>query len=164
MKKLAIAAAISLLTASNAFAEPKFYILGDLGFADADDGDTSTYFDIGGGVKFNNNVELELAYNDFGDLGLDGIDFTSYSLGLNLGGKVSESVRLFAILGVEDLEADGTFNSNFGDISISESSTEAFIGIGAAFDVAKDVAIRPRIISHDSGDLLTFSIGIAKYF
>ncbi len=164
MKKLAIASVISLLAASTAYAEPKVYVMGDLGFSDTDDSTNSTFYALGGGVQFNKNIELEVAYNDFGDFDSGDIDFTSYSLGLNLGGEVATGTSLYFVIGVEEVQAEGTVDLGFAEFDVDDNSTEGFLGIAAAFDVGNGFVIRPKIIGHDSGDVRTFSVGIAKYF
>jgi hypothetical protein len=146
-----------------AMAEINPYINADIGYADTDF-DNGFYFDVGGGIKFNDNIEFEVAYNDYGEIGPYGVEITSYSYGINLGGKVSDSTRLFAILGAERLEADDSVRFGPININVDESSTEAYFGIGAAFSQSENVDIRTKLISHDSADLITLSVGFALYF
>ncbi len=135
----------------------------DLGMVDTD-ADNSLYFDLGAGVQLNKNIEVEIAYNDFGDGGLNGVDFSSYSLGVNLGGYISEKNRLYVILGAERLEADGRFSAGPYSISFDESSTEGYFGIGAAFEQTDNFDIRTKLVSHDSTDIISVSVGLSFYF
>lgn len=154
---------IPLVFASFAQAEVRPFINADLGIADTDY-DNGGFYDVGAGLQFNDNVEFEISYNDYGDIGPFGIEITSIAYGLNLGGKVSENTRIFAILGAERLEADDTANFGSFSVKVDESSTEAFFGVGAAFSSNEHLAIRTKLVSHDSADIITFSVGMAIYF
>ncbi len=159
-----IAATLPLLALSSlASAELRPYINADIGYADTDY-DSGVYFDFGGGIQFNDNIEFEIAYNDYGDIAPFGIEVTSLSYGINLGGYVSDTTRVFAILGAERLEIDDTASLGPFRVEIDESSTEAFFGIGAAFKQSDNVDVRTKLISHDSGDIITVNLGIAFYF
>ena len=156
--------AISLLLASTvAVAEVRPFINADVGYADTDYYN-GAYYDIGAGVQFNEYIEFEVDYNNYGDVGPYEIEITSFSYGLNLGANVSENTRLFVVVGAERLEADETVSLGMFSVSVDESSTEAFFGIGAAFKQNENVEIRTKLISHDSGDLVTLNIGAAFYF
>lgn len=162
-KSLATLSLMCACTAVSADITP--YLNGDIGYADTDF-DSGFTFTVGGGLQFNEHFEIELAYNDYGESGV--VDITSYSGGINLGGHVTDTMRLYGILGVERLEADGSFSvsSGFGNQSISfdDSSTEAYYGVGAAFEVNENLAFRMRVLGHDSADLITATIGLAYYF
>lgn len=144
-------------------AEIRPYMKADVGYADTDF-DSGIYFDIGGGVQFNDNIEFELSYNDYNDIGPYGIEITSISYGLNFGGKVSENTRLFAIFGAERLDADDKVRVGAFEIEVDKSSTEAFFGVGAAFQQGDNFDLRTKLVSHDSGDLITINVGFALYF
>ncbi|MBB6523444.1 outer membrane beta-barrel protein [Pseudoteredinibacter isoporae] len=157
-----------LLVASSVFcsvvsADVRPFFNADIGYADTDF-DNGIYFDVGGGVQFNDHIEMEVGYNHYGDVGPYGIDVTSFSYGLNLGGKISENTRLFAVLGAERLELDDTVTVGTVRVNVDDSSTEAFYGIGAAFAKGENTDIRLKLLSHSSGDLITFSAGFAYYF
>ncbi|TQV82640.1 porin family protein [Exilibacterium tricleocarpae] len=152
-----------LLTSAFVSAEIRPFINGGIGFGDTDF-DNGLYFNVGGGVQFNEHIEIEVGYNDYGGIGPFEIDIDSLSYGVNLGGNLSENVRLFAVLGAERLEADDTVSLGSFTIDIDESSTEAFFGIGVAFMQGENFDIRTKLVSHDSGDLITVNVGIAIYF
>lgn len=154
----------SILGACNAaFADPRGFINFDLGFGDSDF-DTDIVLDIGGGIQFNDHVELEIAYNRYGDIGPFDIGITSFSYGLNLGGKISENTRLYGIIGAERLDADDTVDFGFFSVDVDVSSTEAYFGIGASFAQSENVDLRTRLIAHDSTDFWTLTGGIVVYF
>jgi len=154
-----------MFTVSTASAELRPYVNGDIGYAD-NDFDSGVSFTVGGGLQFKEHIEIELAYNDYGEDGVT--DVTAYSAGINLGGKVSDTLRLYGILGAERLEVEGGFSvsTSFGSqrISFDDSSTEGFYGAGAAFELEENLAIRFRVLSHNSGDIVTANIGLAYYF
>jgi len=161
--KKSLLSAVILSTCSVSFAETRGFMSFDLGFGDSDF-DNDIVFDIGGGIQFNEHVEFELAYNRYGDIAPFGISVTSISYGLNLGGKVSENTRLYGIIGAERLEADDTVDLGIFSISVDESSTEAYFGVGANFTQSENVDLRTRFISHDSGEFWSLTGGFVIYF
>ncbi len=154
--------ALSLVSTSS-FAEVKPYFNVDLGLTDTDY-DNGMYFEFGGGVQFNQNAELELSYNNFGDVGPFDTKVTSTAFNLNLGGPLSDTTRVYAILGSERLKADGNVSFGTFSVDIDASSTEGFYGIGVAVEQKENVSIRTKLVNHDSGDILTLSVGLAVYF
>lgn len=155
---------IAVLAASTgSLAETRGFINFDLGFGNSDAG-TDIVLDLGGGIQFNDHVELELAYNRYGDIGPFDIGITSFSYGLNLGGKISENTRLYGIIGAERLDADDTVDFGFFSFDVDVSSTEAYFGIGASFAQSKNVDLRTRLIAHDSTDFWTLTGGVVIYF
>lgn len=161
-KKIILSSSL-LLASSLATAEIQPFINADVGYGDTDF-ETEVYFALGGGIKFNDNVELEVGYNDYGEVGPLGIDVTSYAVGLNLGGRVGEKVRFFATLGGERLEAEDTVSNGIFSFEVDESSTEAFFGVGMIVEASENVVVRTKLVNHDSGDLMTFGVGLGVYF
>ena len=74
---------------------------------DGDFGDDA-YYDLGWGIRFNRFVELEVAYNNFGDVADNGVELTSFSYGANVGFAISEGSRLYLATGSERLDSDET--------------------------------------------------------
>jgi Outer membrane protein beta-barrel domain len=161
MIKKTLAAVSIACVCSTANADMTAYLAGDIGIVKTDH-DNDLTFSVGGGFMFNEHVEIELAYNDLGESG--SIDITSYSAGINLGAPVSETTRVYGILGAERLEADGSFNTGYGSLSFDDSSTEFFFGVGATFRIDEHVAVRTRLVGHDSSDIITATVGIGYYF
>jgi hypothetical protein len=161
-KYIPIVVALAFSSFSNAELRP--YINADFGFANTDF-DSGAYYGIGGGLQFNENIEIEVAYNNYGDSGPFGLEVSSISYGVNLGGRVSDSMRLFAILGSETLEVDGTASVGPFRIDVDESGTEPFFGVGASFrQETENFELRTKLVSHDSADILTFNLGVVIYF
>lgn len=158
-----ITLAVLLFSNISAFAEVRPYVNANIGIADSDV-DNSVHLEIGGGVQFSHIVEFEVAYNDYGDVGPFKIAVESLSYGLNLGGSVSENVRLYGIIGAENIRAEDTVDFDFIQIDIDESGTEGYVGIGLAFSKDEYVDIRTKLTSHDGGDIVSLSIGISAYF
>lgn len=142
-------------------ADVKPYVVGDLGFADTPQ-DSSFVLNLGTGIHFNDYVDLEIAYNDYG--GGDDVSYSSYSLGMNVGGPVSDSARMFLTFGAERLKTDGTFRFRGFSSDFESTSTEGFVGLGAAFEMTESSEIRTRIISRGRGDLRTLTFGFVKFF
>lgn len=161
MYKKTLTAMSLVFICSSAAADSGVYLLGDIGGAKNDD-DNGFTFSVGGGYQFNEHVELEAAYNDYGERGV--IDVTSFSAALNLGAPISETTRIYGVLGAERLEADGSFDTGFGSVSFDDSSTEFMYGIGATFQVDENLAVRMRLVGHDSSDIITATIGLGYYF
>lgn len=153
-----------VLGSSFAAAEVRPYLNVDLGFADSDYGSSLSY-DAGAGIQFNEHIEFEVAYNNYGSVAPYDLDATSTSFGLNIGGKVSEKTRVYAIVGSEKLEVDGRVRSYYGySFQVNESSDETYYGIGTAFEQAENIAVRTKLVSHSSGDIISLNVGIAFYF
>ncbi|WP_317933520.1 outer membrane beta-barrel protein [Halioxenophilus sp. WMMB6] len=146
-----------------ASAEVKPYLLGEIGIADTDY-DTDYFFDLGGGVQLGSFVDLEVAYNRFGDVGPFGTGVSSFSYGANIGSRASEDARFFFVVGGEQLKVDGSARVNGFQFKINETSTELYGGIGFSFNYGAGLHFRTRILVHDSADLLTFSAGFIQTF
>ena len=162
LKKLLTLTAAGFLSFS-AIAEVKGFFSPAIGFADTD-WESDVYISITGGIRFTEHIELEVGYNNYGDSGPFEIEVTSLSYGLNLGGPVSETVNLFVTAGAERLKADDSVSFGFGTVEIDEESTEAYFGVGASFQQSENVAIRTKLVSHDSGDLTTLNVGFVFFF
>lgn len=121
---------------------------------------TDVHYDVGLGLAFNENIELEAAYNDFGDVASFRGEITSYSVGLNIGGPIAENLRVFGVLGAEKLEAKGR---RYGYV-IDASDEKAFFGLGAAYQNHENFEFRTKLIGHDGTDLITFDVGVVFYF
>ena len=157
-------ASLTLLTVTTmSSAEVSPFVHMDFGFADTEY-ETDLYIGLGGGVQFNDFIELEAAYNNYGNVAPFDINVESYSVGLNIGGYVSNTVRLFGIIGSERLKVDETVRIGSVKIRVKESRTEAFYGVGVAIKLSENVHFRTKLIGHDSADLTTFSTGFAYLF
>ncbi|MEL7022224.1 MAG: outer membrane beta-barrel protein [Pseudomonadota bacterium] len=140
-----------------------FYLYGDIGIADTDFA-TGPMVGLGGGFQITEFVGVELGYNNFGETGPFDIDISSVSFAATFGTTLSNGTFIHGIVGFEELEADGRVNVGFGSINIDGSSNEPLFGIGARFGGDGSTSFRTRLISHDSGDLLTLTAGVEYRF
>ena len=154
---------LMICSSSMALAEIRPFLDGELGYVDTDF-DSSPYVSGGGGIQFNDHVEFELGFNNYGEVGPFKLGVTSISYHLNIGAPISENARLFAIVGAERLDVDDNAAVGPFSIKVNESGTEALFGVGVGFNQDDQTEIRATLVSHDSSDLLTVGVGVAIYF
>lgn len=155
-----IVATIMVLLCSAAHAqESGAYLFGDLGYTDTSFTSGVSY-DAGAGFGFTDNFAVEVAYNDYGDVGPFDIGISSVSFAGIWGGQLSNGAFLYGIFGVDNLDADDSVSLGFGTVSVDESSTEPMFGIGTNFQLNEKARFRIRLVGHDSGDILTLTGGV----
>lgn len=142
--------------------ESGFFIVGDVGYVDFRVGSDTT-FAFGLGYQFNDIVELEGGYRDFGSVSyFDGdVSYDSKFVNVNIGGMLTDSVKLYGILGYERVESDVN-SSILGNNTLSSSS--AFLGLGLDYELTEGLSTRLRIIAHDGSDVKTATVGLKYRF
>lgn len=140
MKKIAIAVLLSAFVAAPAVAaDTGFYAGVNVGSAKIDfpGFETTTSFEVLGGYSFNQNFAAELAYTNFGSKDYPPI-YNVKSGAVSLKGvgsfPINEQFSVFAKLGL----ASTTIN----DTGYSQSKSDLTYGIGAQFNINKQVGIR----------------------
>jgi len=138
---------------------------------------SNTGFKLYGGYNFTPAIAGEVVYFDFGkshasdNLGSElNLKASAVGLGVAFGGKFTPQWSGVARLGVADvrMKADATVGVLTG--SRSESSTQAYAGVGVAYEVSKGLSITADIdvsrgkIASESGDLRLISVGLNKSF
>lgn len=143
MKKIAIAALMSVFVAAPAFAaDPAFYIGVNAGSAKIDEPgfESTTAYGLLGGYSFNQNFAAEIAYTNFGSKDYFGV-LTVKSDALSVSGVGSypfnEMFSVFAKLGFASTKLDAS-----GAVGGSESNTDFTWGIGGQFNVTNQIGIR----------------------
>lgn len=184
------------------------YIFGDVGRSDFDIGsggsgisvdDTDTAYSLGIGYRFNDNFSAELGYADLGettastdapisgsvygsDVTIDGdleVDATGFFYGVRGDLPVSESVNLFARLGLlhwqSDFDMSGTVTidgvSYSGNASAElDSGTDPYLGLGADYSFNDNVSVNAQWnrymldVADEDLDIDTFSVGLTYRF
>jgi len=128
----------------------------DLDTSGASLDDKDTFFSLVGGYKVNENVAVELAYNDFGGWSVSGngatfvIDATSFSLSAVGNIPINNDFNLLGRLGMEKWDGDATL-SGAGSLNSSEGEdgTDLYFGIGGAYKINEKVAIRLEYQLHE---------------
>jgi OOP family OmpA-OmpF porin len=183
MKKFILAiAAITSMTATSAFAEG--YVGGAIGQGhinvDCEGASTcklsSTGYKIFGGYKFSPNLAGEVTYFDFGkaDIADPGLSLNLKTTGIGLGvafsGNFAPQWSGVARLGIASnrVKAFATLGAASG--SDSESSTNAYAGIGIGYEISKGLKLDASLdfsrgkIEGESADLRLFSVGVTYSF
>lgn len=161
-KQLCLAALCAAMAVPAVADESGFFIVGDIGYVDFRV-DNDTTFAFGLGYQFNDNVELEGGHRDFGSVSYFGgkTSHDSKFINVNLGGMLTDSVKLYGILGYERVESevDSSFVGNY-----TESSGSAFLGLGLDYELTEGLSTRLRIIAHDGSDVKTATVGLKYRF
>lgn len=153
--------ALSACFTAVASADPRFYAHGDVNYNDLELGNTAG-FTVGGGLELTSNFDIEVGYNDMGSVDdnsgafKQSYDVTSTYISANIGGHITEDIKLFGILGHERFDIDDRFG-NFNE-------SDEFFGVGASYSFSKNFAVRIRYVSHVSGDINSANAGVAYYF
>lgn len=165
MKRTALSlAAAALMLSSAAFAQGYVGIAGGASKVDVDCAGTttcdttSTGWKLFGGYKFTPNWAAEVGYFDFGKAKFAGSNVTTgnitaevkgtgFGAGVALSGEFAPSWTGVARLGVASVKAkvSGTVTGGTltpaGSISDSETSTNAYFGLGVGYLIAKNMSI-----------------------
>jgi OmpA-OmpF porin, OOP family len=184
----------SSIAAPVAFAESQFGVFAALGQAklsasfenSTSESNTDTSFAIGGLYVFNENFALEGRYEDFGTFDYSESyygesyaiksDVNALSLGVRAGGAVSDSINLYARLGVSSWDSDATFTVadswGRGSVPISDSGADLYYGVGAEFSLSSQWAITAEYSGLETElkeiemdiKVTTLNLGVAFYF
>lgn len=137
-----------------------FYAGGSLGRAEAKDAcggigggvscdDKDTAWKIFGGYRFHPNIAAEVAYTDLGEITASGggerasIESKAFELTALGMLPLSPASSLYAKAGIYRGEAEGQFSSGLlGGGSAKETNTDLTFGVGAQFDLARNIALR----------------------
>lgn len=164
MKKQLLLGALCAAVVIPSFAdETGFFVAGDFGYADYPSDDAVT-FAFTAGYQFNDMVEVEAGYRDFGNAkeGSATLDSSSKFINVNLGAMVSDDLKLYAILGYERIDSDVSFSGSSYEFDIDDS--KGFIGAGMDYEVTPAVDFRLRVTSHYENDIKVVSGGIKYRF
>lgn len=154
MKKIAIAILLSGFVAAPAVAAGG-YVGVNAGSAKIDltGFDSTTSFGVFGGYAFNENFAAEVAYTNFGSkdypaAGVMGVKSHAYSVSAVGSWPINEQFSLFGKLGfaTTTLEATGFASTSKSDLTY---------GVGAQFNVNKQVGIRLGYDSYKVSDSFT---------
>lgn len=184
MKKIVLAlATVTSLFAGSAFAEG-IYVGAAIGQGhtnlDCSGAPTckrnDTGFKLYGGYKFMPNLSGELTYFDFGKAkagdATTTLDLRSSAVGLGVafGGEFAPQWSGVARLGVASVRMKGDATSGGLSGSTSESSTQAYAGLGVGYAIDKTLNVTADLdftrgkIAGETGNLRLVSIGVNKSF
>ena len=141
MKKAIVGIAISLL-AGVSYASPYVSVSAGSSTVDACDGvancdDGSTGFKLLGGYKFNPNMAIEGGYFDFGKASAPGdtLKVNGFGVGGAFHYDVNSDFGVVGRLGVANMKGEDSA------LSISESSTQLYGGLGLGYKVAPNWSV-----------------------
>ena len=118
--------------------ESHFYIGGGIGQADAKEGDkTDTSMKVFGGYQFNKHWGAEVGYTDFGKSTSGGTEFKANAWEVVGVGTLPLGDGKFELFGKA-----GFFQGEVKGGGSNESSAELTYGIGAAWNITKNLALR----------------------
>lgn len=142
-----------------------FYVGGDIGNFSIDDED-DTAFKILGGYQINRNFAVELAYGNFFDKSVSGVnvEVTAWEL-VGVGSfPVGNNLSIFGKLGFAMWDA--TVSTGIPGFSASDDGTDLTFGVGLQYDFTRNLAIRGQWQRYDisSEDADLFSIGMIYKF
>lgn len=151
--------------------------------------ETDTGYKIFGGLKIDSIWGAELQYVDFGKASLKGnngdqfnykgapYQFTanntevslkakSYGVAMLAGYDVSKVFRPFAKVGLHHWKSTESATSNAGSVSLSDSGTDLFYGVGVQFSFTEKVAARIEAEQYkfDSDKVQLISAGLTVSF
>lgn len=159
MKKIAIAVLLSAFAAAPAVAaDMGGYVGVNVGSAKIDSPgfDSSTSFALLGGYAFNENFAAEVAYTNFGSE--SGAGITSKSSAMSISGvgslPLNEQFSLFAKLGFA--------STTLEMLGLSTSKSDLTWGLGAQFNVNKQVGIRVGYDQYKVGSPISLNQKVAS--
>jgi OmpA-OmpF porin, OOP family len=179
----AVLAAAGMAASSASMAQQKpedagFYIGGHFGQSDVKELDeTDTSWKILGGYQINRNFAVELGYIDFGKITLSGpggtatFESTAFELMAVAGVPVADRFSIYGKFGF--YRADSELNFNIpalgGAFSGSETNNDITFGVGARFDVTRNLGIRAEWqrysdVGDGATDIDVMSVGVIYRF
>ena len=192
MKKILLAAAVSMVAATSAFAQsaPVAYVGLAAGGThvtsdDCSDGvscdKSNTGYKLYGGYKLTDNIAVETHYADFGKIRAhsanngvtaDGdIKLSGFGVGVAFLGDLTDTWTGVVRAGVARNKAKGdAFASNGARISESHSSTSGYIGGGIGYKLNKEVTLTAAVdytqgkLSGDKVKATLYSLGASYSF
>ena len=178
MKKIAIVllSFSATLTSATVLAEGDFYGSLNLVRLDIDSdfdnwGGTDTTFSVGVGYRLNENVAVELGYQDFGDVSISGngsatIEADAIQLSVIGGLPVSENVGVYAELGFDlwDAKLSYTDVPGVGSGSDSDDGNDVYFGLGGYWSVNEKIAIHLDYQVHELDDTEIDTLGVGVSF
>ena len=149
------AAAMALSTAAAAQLTPSFYAGVELGSSDFGE-ETDTAMKILGGFQFHPNIAVELGYGFLYDKGAT--EITALELVAVGMYQVAPQISVLAKLGFANVETD------FGNTS--DDSTEVLFGVGAQYDVTRNLGARLMFTRYGAArdDVDVISVGVIWRF
>lgn len=141
---------------------------------------SSTGAKIFAGYKINQSIAVEFNYIDFGtakasaasNVGIVNIENKNSLVGggIALHGDISPSWNAVARLGIGSMSVDITGVVNGQSVPLSESSTQAYFGLGVGYAVTKQLSLNGAIdfsqakFSGESANVRLFSVGLTYAF
>jgi OOP family OmpA-OmpF porin len=166
-RKIAIAAALAIVTSSSFAADkPFFYAGADVGSSQFDDlSDRQNSFGGFVGYSFNQNIAVEAGYRRLADFDLN---FGTTAVGVTLDQTavsvigtlpLSSGFNVFSRLGYNRLNATG----NSSGIQAADSTSGVLYGIGAGYAFSPTVSARLEL-QKPSSDSTNVSVGVSFKF
>ncbi|MCZ8077338.1 MAG: porin family protein [Paucibacter sp.] len=157
MNKFIAAAALTLIAGAASAApaaESNFYIGGDIGsskFKAEGDSASKTGFGATLGYTLNPNVAFELSARRLGSWKEDGIKVKANALQASVLGiaPITNEFSLYGRLGLSRNAVDATE----GNVTASAHKTKALFGVGASYQLAKNVSLRGEYMNLGSNKL-----------
>ena len=171
LKLVTLSSAIAL--SSNALADVNpLYVFGDIGFNvfhyERFD-DYSSGWSIGGGYTLTDNVSVELAYNNMGEVDirqsntvLGEYELESISGVVNIGQPIGGSNFAYAIFGAALFEEEVT-PTNLADTLDAPSDVELVAGVGLEVNRDAPNPARLSITAFGEVDIVRFTIGLKMF-
>lgn len=162
-----LAGASFALSAPAAFGQgqqtnPGWYVGGSLGQADLGP-DEDTAWKIFGGYDINRNFAVELGYTDLGEVSEGAATAEANALELTALGKfpVGNQFSVYGLAGIAKVEAEVSGPGG----TVSDDSTELTYGIGAQYDMTRNVGLRAQWQRYDTEDEVdVLSVGVLWKF
>ncbi|MCV2422498.1 outer membrane beta-barrel protein [Paucibacter sp. DJ2R-2] len=143
MNKFIAAAALALIATTASAADSNFYVGGDIGsskFKADGDSRSKTGFGATLGYTLNPNVAFELTARRLGSFKEDGSKLSVNALQASVLGiaPITNEFSIYGRLGM----GRNSLDLSEGAVSASVHKNKALVGIGASYQVAKNVALR----------------------
>ena len=139
-----------------------WYVGGAFGQADLGP-DEDTAWKISGGYQLNRTFSAEIGYTNLGEIDVPGGSAEATAWELIALGKfpVANQFSVYGLVGFANVEGEATV----GGITVSDDSTELTYGIGAQFDVSRNLGIRAQWQRYDTDDEIdVMSLGVVWKF
>lgn len=155
-----IAAAILMAAtsfAASATEATPYYIGVDAGKTKVDHFGNDTSFGVFGGYKFTPNVAVEASFRKLGEFGFYGVttDVKQTAISVLVSAPVADKLSVYGRIGYNRLEVSAR--------GFKDHDNKGLYGIGASYDVAKNVAARVEW-QRPSNDSQNLSVGVSYAF